>query len=99
LVVELDQLVSGVVGDLGAEEVVQKAGRSLRAHGPDRAEREVRGARVDDHLQRRPDEVELAGGVALAVAAPLSELAEQAVRRLQAGRGGSRVRPRGATPV
>src|SRR5205807_9890424 len=77
LVVELDQLPHRLFGDVGAEEVVEEAGAPLGPRRPDGAEREVRLARIDDHLERRPDEVELARRRAGAVLAALAELAEQ----------------------
>src|SRR5262245_16550218 len=59
LAVEREQLLDpGGVG-VGREEVVEEAGRALGAGGQDRADREVRRARVGVELQVRPDEVEL----------------------------------------
>ena len=55
---------------------------ALGADRPHWAEREVRLARVDDHLERRPDEMELARRLSVAVSAPFAELAQHAVRDL-----------------
>ncbi len=83
LVVELDQLPRRTLGNVRAEEVVEETDRALRALGPDRADREVREARVHVDLQARPDEVELAVPVAaprLAVLAPDLAAAFEPVR-------------------
>src|SRR4029453_3476428 len=59
LAVELEQLIRRPRIRIRHEEVVEKAGRALRPGGQQRADREIRRARVGVQLEVRPDEVEL----------------------------------------
>src|SRR6058998_963041 len=75
LAVELEQLVDPAGIRVRREEVVEKAVRALRSRGEQRADREVRRARVGVQLEVRPDEVELR----LALPAGRRELRENMV--------------------